>query len=172
MKFARLEEQRGATMVEFVVVFPVFVLLLLISLDLLRISYNYITVQYVADRVLRQVIVGRQGYPYDKSPYTETHTAIPYTNQASWLIHDMVSLANSFHVPLAGSDITVCSIVQLRTHSCNANDFSGIEQASSLFSVKVNIPARTGYAWGESNLLSTYLYPVAPAQMIAKNEAW
>lgn len=60
MRDARPEttDAHGATMVELAIVLPIFLLILLLSFDLLWVSYQLVTTQFVATRVLRQAIVG------------------------------------------------------------------------------------------------------------------
>lgn len=80
--------ERGATLFEATIVLPLFLIILVCSFDLLRITYSYLTVQYVGREVLRRVMVGTE-------PVNTARASI-------------VAQAKKFGVTLRASDIVLC----------------------------------------------------------------
>jgi hypothetical protein len=53
-----LRDGRGATLIESAIAFPFLILFLLVALDLVRVSYNALSLQYIVASVMREVEVG------------------------------------------------------------------------------------------------------------------
>ena len=88
-------------MVEFTIVAPIFLAVLIVGLDLLRFSYMSLTTQFVATRVIRSAAVG----PSVRPPQ--------YPDQASWIQGEIIRYAGMFGVGLTGDDIAVCGFATI-----------------------------------------------------------
>ena len=89
--------ERGATLVEHAIVLPIFMVLLIVVLDFLRISYNALTVQFVVANVIRQVSIGEMGNDSIQSAITRS--------------------AKKFGVPISTEQIALCPVSQ---YPCSA----------------------------------------------------
>lgn len=168
MKRSCSDGQRGSTLVEFVLVGPLFLFLLIVSVDMLRITYNYLTIQYIAGRVMREVSIGPASRPGS------------YCTQAEWIQGDLVQLATQLHVPLQTADIRICSFATLVSapacvalgtcaDPCTSAD---AERSGEIIAVEVQIPAREGFFWHDNILLGKKIYPIPPALIVTRNERW
>ena len=119
--------QRGATMVEAVVVLPVFLLLLIVGADMLRLSFNLLSMRFATSRVMRDVSLG------DKSA-DDVKTA-------------MLTAAHSFGVGLEESQIAMC---RLTDYPCTAGTISAVGPGE-LFVLEVQIPLE-GFIFGSFGL--------------------
>lgn len=160
--------ERGATLVEFVIVGPIFLLLLLVIFDLLRLTYNYVTVQYVASRVMRAAVVGPTARPAE------------YDTQGEWIRGDVIRLGSSLGLHLEAKDIRICSFTTLIASTPCYDDANCVDLCSAgeadrtgeIIAVQVQIPARQGFVWTASNILGHMNYAIRPALVVARNERW
>ena len=173
-RLALRKSQQGATMLEFAIVGPIFLLLVIVAIDLIRLTYYTVTLEFVAARVLRTVTLGPAAYPYDKSPYTNSNTAIPYDRQSGqndWLRKELIDYARSLRVPLQASDITICSFTEVATNTCNGATVNAAGNAKQLFAVRIEVPSRVWF-WGNKNTMVIFPFQVAPIIAVGMNETW
>lgn len=91
-------DERGATLVEHAIAFPLFFFLVFASIELLLFSYQVLTVQFVAARVIRQAVLGPEAYaPGD------------YDSRESFLVQRLIREAAQFNVNLRPTDIELCA---------------------------------------------------------------
>ena len=150
--------ERGATLVEFAIVGPLFLLLLIISIDLLRITYSTLTVQFVATRVFRDAVVGPGNRP------------ATYSSQAEWIETETINWASGLGVTLQPENIGICPYRSLSPGSfCDPlNDNGGLP--GELVVVQINVPLQ-GVVWGANSMLSWGVYTIE-AQVVGRNERW
>ena len=127
-----VSNERGATLVEHAIALPLFLLFLIISCDLMRVSYNALTLQFVVERTMREASLG--------------------TMTANNILQEVTTRANKLGVPLSNSDISLCP-ANVASSSC-----SGVTTGSSneLMALRALVPTR-GFLLGEKGfqLLST-----------------
>ena len=92
-------DERGAVFVEHTIALPLFFAILIVGFDLLRISYNAVTVQFVASRVMREASLG--------------------LTSASKIQSTAINLANKLGVPIKNSDVALCPAAQSRCTGIN-----------------------------------------------------
>ncbi|MFN8392212.1 MAG: TadE/TadG family type IV pilus assembly protein [Bdellovibrionota bacterium] len=160
MRDARPEttDAHGATMVELAIVLPIFLLILLLSFDLLWVSYQLVTTQFVATRVLRQAIVGPRERPS------------VYPTQEAWIEQEIISLARGFSVSLHPEDIAICPYRNVITGAACDPLADDAGAASEMIAVKISAPA-PGYFWLNGNVLGGKVYRLE-ALAVARNEKW
>lgn len=93
MKNACLQfrSDRGATMLETALMLPLFLLIILVSFDLLRLAYNCLTLRYVAATVMRAVTVGE-------------------LNSEQAIKDRIIGMAGGLATAVAPEDITLCRL--------------------------------------------------------------
>ena len=109
-------DQRGATLFEFSIVLPLCLAFLIVSFDLLRVSFNALTVQFVATRVIRQASTG----------------ALSSAN----IENQIINLAGGGGVRLTRSDFSLCSI---DSYPCSSVTLGNPNETIVL---SINIPVR------------------------------
>ena len=90
--------QSGKSLLEFVIVGPFFFLFVLLALDMLRISYQLLTVQFVGSRVFREAIVG----PPAVLPSGTTHL--------NFVEDSVVVAARDLGIDITPDQISVCPV--------------------------------------------------------------
>lgn len=158
------KNERGATLLEFVLVGPIFLLFLIVSCDLLRLTYQILTIEYVAARVVRQVVVGPGQRP------------AAYGNQGAWLKNGIVDRAKSMFVPVALENIQICSARRVATGQCfaaNGPDYPGDADVSDqIIAVRIEVPNDHGFLWGAKNRLIRFPFKINPVLVVTRNERW
>ncbi len=98
----RNTDERGATMVEHAIVLQFFFLVLLVSMEFLRVMYNHLALQYAVSEASRRAIVQAVTTPADQ------------------IRSDIATRLTSLGIPLSSEDIVVvCPMSQLAT--CRAS---------------------------------------------------
>ena len=120
--FRLSQNERGAVLIESTIALPIFFAILVVGFDLLRISYNAVTVQYVASSVMRQASLGKM--------------------DASKLQDYVLGAARERGVPLMPEDVALCSA------NLDPDDCIGITAGDSiqLMILRINVPIR-GYVF-------------------------
>lgn len=157
-ELSTLQAQLGATILEFAIAGPFFLLLLLVSIDFLRLSYHALTVQFVATKVLRQAVVGPQGRP----------TA--YSSQEEWIQKETIRIARSLGIVLSADQVAICPMqIVLAGASCDPlNDNAG--GPGDMIAVQINAPTR-GYSWSPAMRIGGRIYNIS-GLVVARNERW
>lgn len=152
------DSELGAAMVEMAVVLPVFLLILIISMDFLRLSYHSLTTQYVVNRVVRQAVVGPSARP------------AAYSSQEEWIQGATIALSRSLGVAVSADQIAVCPYSSVAGGgSCDPTaDDAG--QPGELIAVQVLAPT-SGFGWSTANHLDLRNYALS-AQVLGRNEPW
>ncbi len=88
--------EKGATLLEATVVLPLFLLLLITSFDLLRLSYDVLTLRYVTSTIMRRVVIGDM--------------------TSSQIEQELLRGAKVFGTELKSQDISLC---QLSAYPCS-----------------------------------------------------
>lgn len=164
-KLLAFRDTRGATLVEFAIVGPLFLVLLIVTIDLLRISYSALTLQYVTARVAREVAVGPS-----KRPRQVDGNPLPgYETQGSWLITDMTGLANALNISLRPDHITICSFANLVSgDTCSPDD---ADHSGQIIAIRVLMPAESFLVGPMINLFTRRRYNIT-SLVVARNEPW
>lgn len=91
----RAANERGATAVEFAIVAPCLFFLLIVTMELLRLCYVALALQYIASATIRHAVVNVT----PSAGQTHEQEVVQYAQD----------LAQSLLVPLTGDDIALCS---------------------------------------------------------------
>ena len=152
--------ERGATLVEHTIAFPLFFLLVFASIELLLFSYQVLTVQFVAARVVRQAALG-----------PEVYAAGDYDSRESYLIQRLIHDAAMFQVKLLPTDIELCAAPSRGELlvSCRAADADGrfpnasaAGEPGQLVAIRTTVQRK--FAWvGSLNVVNV---------AIGRNESW
>lgn len=116
LKSSGMDNERGATMVEAVIVIPIFLVLLIVSADLLRLSFNIVSMRFATSRVMRTVSLG--------------------TLTAGEIRTAMITTASDYKINLANENISMC---RLADYPCAAGQIADVN-AGDLFVLEVRIP--------------------------------
>ena len=102
-------DERGATILEHAIVLPVFFLLVLVSVELLRVLYNHTSIQFALTELSRASLVATTGDPGWSSDIDST----------------MRLRLASLGVPLSGADtLTICPLAVYGTGACARGSIS------------------------------------------------
>ncbi len=112
----------GAVMVEHVVILPLLLIFLTVALDMLRISYNSLSTQFIAARVLREASTGLLDG-------TQVQTRV-------------LDLAGELSIPLAVENVSMCPITQ---YPCSGVSIGG---AGEVVVLRIDVPIR-GFLFGD-----------------------
>lgn len=150
--------ERGVTIVEFCIIAPIFFLVLFVSLDFLRLTFQSLTIQFTVTHVLREVIVGPENRPTQ------------YASQEEWIEGETIALARNFGLTLDGDRIAICPYSQIVAGiPCDpAVDNAG--SPGELITVQVRSPT-SGFSYLGENRLGSKLYNLS-ALVVARNEKW
>ena len=105
-----LAGEKGATLLESALVLPLLIVILVVSVDILRLGYNVLTVRYVTTTVMRQAVIGNMN--------------------ALQIQNEIIRLAGNFATPLEAQDVSMC---RLEDYPCtgmnvgNRNDLMVLE---------------------------------------------
>ncbi len=108
--------ERGATMVEAVIVIPIFLVLLIVSADLLRLSFNILSIRFATSRVMRDVSIGGK---------TDAE-----------IRQQMIDTASGYKINLVDENISMC---RLSDYPCNPGQIMPVDPGD-LFVFEVRIP--------------------------------
>jgi Flp pilus assembly protein TadG len=122
--FSIRKNQCGATMLEFAIAGPVLLFMLLVTVDLLRLSYYTVTTRFVASRIARQSALGSSAWGTD-------------ANQPQFLRNQISTAAKQYMVPLTTADVV--PDIPVDDHQAKGE----------LFSVRINVPSQ-GLIWGRA----------------------
>lgn len=154
-RYPKVGSDDGATLVEFTFVGLMFLVLLVVTVDLLRLSYNALTVQFVASHVLRSAVLGPSARPST------------YDSQAGWIKGGIMDLAGLYGVSVAAGDIEVCSAPPAKEPACG-DEFA--EASKEIVAVRVRIDGSSFVMSGIKSLSSSPFRISALA--LARNEEW
>lgn len=136
-------DEAGATLVEATLVMPLLLLCLITSFELLRVAYNAISIQFVAERVMRQYIVS----PMSPSALTTL----------------VVSTGSSLGLKIDPANVTLC---RSTTATC-----STVETTNRGDVVALNIQLPTvAQSWAPSRLAVSARNFQLTATVVGKNE--
>lgn len=141
-------EEKGASLVEHALALPVLLIFLVVSFDMLRLSYVALTSQFIATRVVREAVIGPA--KFNIPPYNQAAT--PYT---AYIGGEIIQSARRFGVRIAQSNI---SIECVAAGGCGGNP----GQPGVLVVVELRIPTRV-LLLADFTLVST---------AVARNEVW
>lgn len=123
---------RGATMVEAAIVLPLFLIVLILGIDLLRVSFNVLSLRFVAARVMRDVSIGT-------------------LNQWN-LKNSTINLAQKFGTTIERNQISVC---ELSDYPCTSGDVD-LGDPGDLLILEIR-PSVQGFILSHVTLVSTAL---------------
>ncbi len=151
-------DERGVTIVEFCIIAPIFFLILFVSLDFLRLTFQSLTLQFTVTHVLREVVVGPDNRPAQ------------YGSQEEWIEGETIALASNLGLTIDGSRIAICPYTQIVAGiPCDpAADNAGAP--GELITVQVISPT-SGFSYLTNNRIGNDLYNLN-ALVVARNEKW
>ena len=116
-----LESDKGATMIEYAIVLPLFLVLVMSILHLCFLSYQKLTLQYGISRAIRTIILDPNANP------AEVHQAV-------------VTALHQVNVSIAGSDeITFCRISAYGINCPDSQILVGDSKELMILKVKKNV---------------------------------
>ncbi len=143
--------EKGATMVEYSIILPLFFVLVLTTFDLLRLGFNALSIEYVGARVMRLAALG------PPSPLPPS-----YTTFEKYLEDEMITLGAPLGLRLKHEDISFCPIGMAPCGSDNAG------KPRDLVVTRLRVPVN-GYVIGEAMRLAKTTYFLGTT-LITKNE--
>ena len=152
------KSESGATMIEMTVVLPILLIFLLVSVDLLRLSFQGLSAQYIVSRALREAVIGPSARPS------------VYANQEDWIQGRIIELGSGLGLTVSAADIGICPFHNLTSGLPCTTSVKNAGVADELIAVQINAPT-TSFIWGMNTLLGRNVYNIQ-ALAVGRNETW
>lgn len=149
-----LKEQRGTAMVEFSVAAPFFFVFVVATLELLRLSFNMLSLQFVVDDVMRQIVVS--------SPQVIANRG--FASREEYIVETIIAEARSFGVSVQPEAVGMRATVG----GVWVENTAGTPE--SLLAVDVQVPT-SGFVWNNIAKLARQDFTLR-VRVLGKNEPY
>lgn len=145
-------------MVEFAIVIFIFLAIVIVGIDLLRLSYEAVSLQFVTNSVMREVVVG----PSMRPP--------AYATQEQWIEQEIIRRAVGLGLDIVPANIKMCSFRDLVANIPCGSAGNNAGGAGEVISVEVRVPM-SGIVWVGAGTLARRTFEMQSLS-ISKNEPW
>ena len=140
------KKEAGAALIEMVITAPIFMMLIFLAIDLGRMSYNAVALQYALNKTARWTIIGET---LEDPANTGTQLS-----RLDSLYLKLQTIASDYGTTVATGDIHVCpiAVTNCPAQAVGANSLPG---SGEMFKISVTFPSPFFFGWEDFIIVRT-----------------